>query len=382
MTGRQRIASALGGATLLAMAAILLAASMAPTWVKAGLISAVQEKTGRTLEIEGEPALGLWPRITLGLGRTSLSEKDSRQVFARIEGARLSLAPLPLFAGHVVADAVEVSGLEATVIRHADGSLNIGDLFARQEGGPLQIDIAAVKLTDGRFTWRDEQTGRVAALSDILVETGPVHADTGNHVFSISTAALAGRVADSTAKLELVGVEADADRLAIARLGLDFDAKAGDAAVTCRLDSSLTVDFAKGSARLPKIASTLSVSHPSLPMKKISLPVTGSASVDLTKPAADMILAAELDGSRINGRLAIERLSPLALGVDLEIDRLDLDRYQAPGPAQKGAPVFAPPTGIDLHGTVRIGSLRLAGLQAANVRLQLGNQAGSPMSAR
>jgi AsmA protein len=380
VTRRWRVVA---GATVLAvLAAVLLAVALAPALIKAGLAATVLAKTGRKLDIEGTPTLGLWPRLTIGLGRTSLSERNAGEDFARIDSAHLSLAPLPLLGGRIVVDAVEVSGLEAVVVRRADGSLNIDDLLVSHGGGPLQIDIAAVKLEDAHLTWRDEKQGTATVLSGINLAAGPIRADTGNNSYGMGAASLALRLADASAALDLAGVEAVGGRLKVSRLGLNLDGKFGDAAVKGRLESPLEADFKAGTAQLPGITGKLALTHPRLPMKSMELPVTASASLDLAKPAAALTLATEFDGSKLSGRLAVERFSPLAVEVDLDMDRLDLDRYQAPGQGKAGAPDFSPPPGLDLRGSVKVGSLRMGGMQATNVRLQIGDQADSRKSAR
>ena len=380
MTRRRRLLIA--GTALAVLAAVVLVVALAPAIVKAGLVAAVSAKTGRQLQIEGTPALAFWPRLTVGLGRSTLSEKDAGSEFAHVDSARLSLAPLPLLAGQVVADSVDISGLAATVIRHADGSLNIDDLLVSRGGGPVQVSIAAVEVGNARLTWRDEKQGTNTELTDIRLTAGGLRADTGSHGFGVDAAALACRYADAAATLDLAGANFADGRLQVARLGLSLDGKFGDAGLKGRLESPLEADFKAGTARLPKIAGKLTASHPRLPMKTVELPLSADARFDLAKPAASVDLTTEFDGSKLGGRLAVERFSPLALAVDLDIDRLDLDRYEAPGQTHAGQTGFAPPAGLDIHGVVRIGSLRMGGLQATNVRLQIGDQAGSRKSAR
>ena len=374
MTRRQLIFAALGGAAVLA--SILLAVLFAFAPVKTELCRIVLAKTGRTLAIDGDLQWSLWPRLALGVGRTALSEKDGKQEFAHLERASLAVALLPLLSGQVVADRVEIAGLRAAIVMHKDGSLNIDDLFSHQDGGPLQADIAGVRLSDARLDWRDEKSGLVAALDDIQLTSGPIHADTGRHTYRIDDVAVSGRYADSTAKFDLTRIEADAASLKIAQLGMDLDARVGEAAVVGRLDSALEIDLAKHAGRLPNLAGSFAARHPLLPINPMKLSLAGSGTLDLAGPAAKFVLTTEFDGSRLKGRLNFERFSPLALGVDLDIDRLDMDRYRSSRPTattKAEQPNFAFLTSLGVHGTVRIGSLRVAGVRAADVSLQLGD---------
>jgi len=124
----------LGGlaALLVAVAAFILATFDANRW-KGEITQLVQEQKNRSLKIEGDLSLSLFPAIAVQLGKSTLSEHKSEQVFASIGNARISLQLMPLLSRQVVVDTIELGGLKARLVRFKDGRLNIDDLLARDE---------------------------------------------------------------------------------------------------------------------------------------------------------------------------------------------------------------------------------------------------------
>ena len=82
------------GAVVLLFAGALafIAATFDPNQYKSQVAELVREKTQRTLTIEGDIRLMLFPKIGVHLGRTRLSEFRSDKEFARLEDMRVSLA--------------------------------------------------------------------------------------------------------------------------------------------------------------------------------------------------------------------------------------------------------------------------------------------------
>src|SRR5690606_23750111 len=119
----------LGGLLLVAGAvAAYVAATFDPNRYKPQIIAAVKEHTQRTLRLEGDIALSLWPNIAARVGKASLSERGSAQEFAAVEEARVSLKLMPLLSGEAVADTVTLRGLRANIVKRKDGTTNFEDL--------------------------------------------------------------------------------------------------------------------------------------------------------------------------------------------------------------------------------------------------------------
>jgi AsmA protein len=159
-------------------------ATFNPNDYKAKLTEYVHAKTQRTLTIEGEIKLHLFPRIGVGLGKTRLSEPRSEREFAAIGEARVSLALLPLLSKHVVVDEVTLSGLRLNLVRYKNGKTNFDDLTGQgqtkpQAGadksapqGPVNIAVAGVAVTDAALSWKDEQAGAEYTISRLNLKTG------------------------------------------------------------------------------------------------------------------------------------------------------------------------------------------------------------------
>ena len=105
-----------------------------PNAYKYKLEELVQERYHRTLTIDGEIELSLFPRIGLSVQGVSLSEPNSPDTFASIESTRLAVAVWPLLSNSFVVDHVAISGLKARVVRDKDGQFNFSNLVGGTPG--------------------------------------------------------------------------------------------------------------------------------------------------------------------------------------------------------------------------------------------------------
>jgi len=76
-----------GIVALLVIAVVILIATFDPNKYKPELAAALKDKTGRTLAIEGNLGLTIFPNIGIAVGKTSLSEPNGTRIFARFDGA-------------------------------------------------------------------------------------------------------------------------------------------------------------------------------------------------------------------------------------------------------------------------------------------------------
>jgi len=403
--------------------------------VKAEVSRFVQESRQRALRIDGDVKLAFWPNVALSIGKVSLSEHRSDKPFASVESARVSVAVMPLLSKQVVVDTVEVHGMKATIIERKDGSLNIADLISseKSDGEPLRLDIAGVKIADAELRWRDERADSSVTISGLDLTTGRVQAEPDKKALSIDklslalkgrsedkasaeafdvklvapklvitpdrssgetmtlSATLAGPQRDVSAKLALSGIEGSAGALRIGKLVLDFEAKAGEVALKGRLESALGADLAKQIVGLEKIAGSVDIAHPRMPMKQIKLAISGALRADLAKKAADGHLSTQFDESKIALKFGVPKFSPLALSFDLDVDKLNVDKYLPPKKAEakksemEGRLDFSALKNLNLNGTAKIGQLQVANIKAANLRVQIRAAGGkldlAPLSA-
>lgn len=405
--------------------------------IKGELINLVLEQKQRKLEIPGKLEFSVWPEVGIKLGRLTLSEPGGKQEFLSLDSARVAVAVVPLFSKLVQVRRVEVDGLKATLVKDRDGTLNIADLLdngAERPSGkesatgagagdtartPLRIDIAGIKVTNAQITWRDLKNRSTTTLSSLDLGTGRVQADaatlaiealslafrgkSGGDAFELKLAAprlavspekaggeslslaatLAGSGRTVAAKLVLSAVEGNSQALTAGKLALDLDAKSGETALKGHLDSPVTANPAAQTVTLEKIAGSIDLADPRMPMKQLKLPLAGNLRADLARQTAALELATRLDESKIAAKLRLAKFTPLALGLDLDVDQINIDKYLPPkGRATAAAKTgeravdkaatedkvdFSALKGLDANGALRIGALQVSNLKLAKL---------------
>lgn len=191
-----------------------------PNAYKNKLQEIVFERYQRTLTIDGEIELSLFPRIGLALNDASLSQRGSDERFASVDSARVAVAIWPLLSNHFVIDHVSVSGFSAWLERSDQGQWNFHDLLddasdatvtgaavlqaagaavAAGTGtgadaatptpapepaagsavaqGQLQIDIAGLDLQKGAIHVFDRASGKALRVQNLDVKTGRITSD-------------------------------------------------------------------------------------------------------------------------------------------------------------------------------------------------------------
>jgi AsmA protein len=163
---------------------VYVAVTFNPNDYKPQIIQAVRDSKQRDLRLDGDIKLSFYPNIGANLSKVSLSEYKSTKEFAAIESARVSLAVLPLLRKQVEVNEVAVSGLNATLVRHKDGTTNIDDLLGKDEkkqeetkkdsGPQVKLDIARVSIANTNLTYRDEETGAQYLIRNLNLNTGRI----------------------------------------------------------------------------------------------------------------------------------------------------------------------------------------------------------------
>ncbi len=117
-----------------------------PNSYKQKLADIVQQKYQRTLKIDGDIELSLFPRIGLSVQGLSLSDRNSDDPFASLESARFAVALWPLINNRLVVDHVAVTGFKAWIVRDEKGKLNFDDLLQAPPAGPQPLARTGVSL--------------------------------------------------------------------------------------------------------------------------------------------------------------------------------------------------------------------------------------------
>ena len=420
----------LGGVLGLAIAGVaIFALTFDPNSYKGQIEAAVKEKTGRTLKLAGNLEIAFWPSLGAKVAGVTLSEKANDREFLSLESAHASVAVLPLLRGAVLVDGIRVAGLKASVIKDKQGKFNFSDLMeapadkpapgtrpAEPAKGAVGFDIGSVRVERSSVSYRDLASGQEISLSDIDLSTGRIaeKAD-GKLKFSVQAK---GRNPDLDAKVQLSGdykvdlpaksyalsdvdgkvtgtvaKEALEAKLSAPRISIAADSAKGEAVtLEAKLGArqvTLKIAGIEGSAKalvIPKLEAQISTPMPDLPQKTLTASVAGSLRADLEKESASADLTAKVDESTIQAKLGIAKFSSPAYTFDVNIDRLNVDRYMSaskePAPEAKKAPsrpAAASETPVDLsalkglnaNGKLQVGALQVRGLKVANVKAEV-----------
>jgi AsmA protein len=287
----------------------------------------------------------------------------------------------------------------------------------------MQLDIAGIKVSNAQLTWRDEKAGSTTALSNLDLGSGRIRADgaqrtlaidacrfprraragadnfelkleaprllvspekSGGETLSLS-ATLTGSGRNLAAKLVLSGVEGNPgteDRQAGARTRRQGPAKRR---LRGRLESPVAaISRRRPGAGEPRRQASTSPS-PQMPMKQLKLPMAAANCVPtLPSKAPRWNWATQLRRIEDRAQARVAKFAPLALGFDLDIDQLNVDKYLPPKAANKPAQKaprrdkldFSALKGLDDRtAVIRIGALQGLEAEAGKLNATL-NMAG------
>ncbi len=148
-------------AGLIVVAVIVLPLIIDPNDYKDEIATAVREKTGRTLEIEGDISLSVFPWLGLDIGPTRLSNAEgfAEPDMASMDAVQVRIKLVPLLSKQLEVDTVKLSGLKLNLAKDKSGRTNWADLQGEQ---------AATKEDGARSAGGDEDTGG-AALDSLAI---------------------------------------------------------------------------------------------------------------------------------------------------------------------------------------------------------------------
>lgn len=173
-------------AALLVGAALLLPLFVDPNDHKERIAALVEQQTGRSLHIEDDLRLSVFPRLVLELGRLRLGNAEgfAQPDFITIEHARASLGLRPLLRKQIEMETLELHGVSVYLARDAQGRGNWEDLAggsdgsAKAKGGkkgiPPNFTINGVDLREAQVFYEDQQRGLKYAITGGTLKTGPL----------------------------------------------------------------------------------------------------------------------------------------------------------------------------------------------------------------
>jgi AsmA protein len=320
--------------------------------------------------------------------RSSLTYSD------RAAGQEIVASDLKLHTGRIAEKADGKLELKAAV-KGSNPDLDV----KVDVGGGYKFDLGAKSFAVSKLDAK--VTGSAAGISNLSANAkGDVAANPEKNEYRVKGFSLDVKGTQDKQNLEA--------HVAAPELVIAAD-KAQGAAVTAELklkegareiEAKLKLAGVEGSAKalvIPQLAADVSMTDPSLPQKSVKIPITGSLKADLEKQTANADLAAKFDESNIQAKLGLAKFSPPAYQFDINVDRLNLDRYsqaekkavatpQAPSEkgAEKPAPAPAPQKqaedtpvdlsalkGLNANGRLQFGALQVKGLKLANVKAEV-----------
>jgi AsmA protein len=335
---------------LLGIGIAILLFAVDPNAYRAPLAEQVKQRYNRTLRIDGDLKLAVFPRLGLSIGQASLSEPGNDQVFAALDSAKVAVALWPLLSRQVVVDHVDVTGLKANLVRNKEGRLNFDDLMGRTakpatEPAPvpvpgtktpsrLQLDIAGVSIA-GEVAWRDDQAGtqlkveKLQAASGRIAPGQPFDVTVSGHVLGQSPKVDATVQAQTTAEfdaafkkfaarkldLKLAGTAPDVRVTALSvrgTFGYDMDAGAFDAS---NLSLAFQGDVAGGTpltgvdAKVEAQTLSAAPAEGKLTVDRLVATATGKAAADSFDVAVEAptvrVAGGNASGDPVNGRVKV-----------------------------------------------------------------------------
>lgn len=209
----------------------------------------------------------------------------------------------------------------------------------------------------------------------------------------VLNAKLDGAFGNITAALSLPGVEGDAKSFKVSAMTLDLDMKQPERVFKVRLTSPLSGNVEAQQFNLSSLVLAVNASGDKLPGKSVSSEMKGSVQVDAAKQTVQANLAGGLLQSQVKARIGVKGFAEPAIRFDVEVDQFDVDLYmpkKAEGAAKPGDQPEQPLDlsvlrKLNLDGSLRIGSLKVANVKSTNVRLDVKARNGqmniSPLSA-
>jgi len=291
-----------------------------------------------------------------------------------------------------------LQGLDLRATGDAAGMTGIkldakGDLEVRQATKELSVTKLVLKISakeKGADMNAKLDVPRLSVTKD-KVEGSGIVAEVAR---SEEKSKLAGRI-------ELPSLAGNSGRFEAAQMIVKLDLQQDGASVTGGITSPVSGSIESQRFELPKLSATLAMTDPKLPKSPITAALNGALQVDVHKETANLRFATKIDESTINGRAGLAKFSPPFYTFDVNVDKLDADRYlpqpdpkakppQQPGQAKQGKQAERPfdlaaLKGLNASGSVKVGSLKISNIKASNVRLDIKATDGrvdvSPMSA-
>jgi AsmA protein len=362
----------------------------------------VEKATGRTLNLEGDIGLSVFPWIALELGPLSLSNAKGFEAaqFAKIDGAQIRIKLMPLLKKELEMDTVVLDGLILNLEKNKAGKTNWDDFGNKEQqekkeesstdepaAGLAALSIAGIELTDANILWSDKSSATHYAIKHLNLKTDPLKpgeptaveldfdltgdaqlaanisldsqlaADMENQLFTLNDFTFKTKASgqdipeidlaltsDITADLKQQTINLSQLRIQTQDLVIESDIKAKQVlSEQPQFEGQLTVAPFNLRQLAKQFAIELPVMADDSTLELITLNSQLSGSADHVN-LSDLSLT--LDQSELSGQFGIEHFAKPVLTFKLALDAIDADRYLPPADSQAASekPAVSPAT--------------------------------------
>lgn len=381
----------------------------------------VEKATGRTLTLDGDIELSIFPWIALKLGPLSLSNAKGfkAEQLVTVDTTQVRVKLMPLLKKQLEMDTIVLDGLTLNLEKSRVGKTNWGDLADNSSASEqktsnstsekptlLSVNIAGVKLTNANIFWTDATTDEQYNLTnfnlttDPLVLGKPVAIDMDFDLSSAKPQVKAHVSLGSKVMLDLEKQTVTISQLALQLqdLLINGDIKAGKiSSATPDISGNLIVHPFNLRQLANKLAIALPVMADSSTLELVKLTTDFTAS---NKRFNAKNLEVTLDQTKLTGQLGVSNFADPTITFKLVLDEIDVDRYLPPA-SDKPAITDPRPTatakadddklpletlrGINAKGTFDIGKLKISAVHSEKIHLEVNANKGliklAPLSA-
>jgi AsmA protein len=401
-----------GGLVVLVIAALLLI----PLFVdvnkyKPEIEKQVSSATGRPFSIKGDLALSLFPWAGVSFSDLHLgsppgfTEKDF--LFVKAFDVRMKL--LPLLSKDIQVQRFVIEGPKIVLEKNKDGRANWEGLGKPAEKGapkagpqaapkepaeglPLKsLAVGEFAVRKGSLLYLDHSSGSRKELSDLNIELKDVSLDRPvsfvlSAIMDKMPLSVEGRIGPVGKDLGKGKVPLDVSVKAFKEVTMNLKGTLQDVTAAPQFDLALAMDPFSPRKVFDAMGTPFPVAttdREALSRVSLKTKIRGSAQ---TVSLSDGLM--ELDESKLNFSAVAKDFSKPDLAFDLNLDKINLDRYMPPpsekkeGKTQKGKPAepkktdYTPLRKMVLDGKVRVGMLMAKGLKIQDIQLKVTGRNG------
>lgn len=363
----------IGGLLLLLVVVVIVAPLVIdPNDYRDQIQQVVKEKTGRDLLINGDLSLSVFPWVGVGINDVSLSNAKGFKAkhFAEIKEANVKVKLLPLLSRQVEVSTVVLNGVSLNLEKNKAGKTNWGDMAqapaaqdtasdTAKDGSAAAfgaIAVGGLQLADANVTWDDASKNERYSLADLNLTT------------------------DALSLGKPMGVD----------LAFTVDSSKPKATIRLKLAGDLIINESLNKFDFQNMTLAIDAAGEPVPGGAMRIDMASHLVADLAGKGSLSLnpLTIKFDDSTLTGDASVKNLSNPAIGFNLAVDSINVDRYltqQAPngGKTGSGTNISTPPPaavallpvetirGLNIDGLFKVQSLVVNGLTAEQASVKI-----------